>query len=123
MIPTDLSELPDGTVLYWPATPDVDPVVIVRDDAEAAREGYAGPWLVPHINRPGMSSDQLAGHLARSGHDIAAAVPLVRAAIGHDGSHWYVSTACQHGRHGECRLVCKFCPAPCRDPWHQGRQG
>ncbi len=28
-------------------------------------------------------------------------------------SHVYLSTACQHGKHEECRLVCKFCGAKC----------
>ena len=27
--------------------------------------------------------------------------------------HNYVSTACQHSRHAECRVTCKFCPANC----------
>lgn len=27
--------------------------------------------------------------------------------------HAYVSTACLHGLHDRCRLVCKFCSAPC----------
>lgn len=25
----------------------------------------------------------------------------------------YVSTACQHGKHEQCRLRCKFCGADC----------
>src|SRR5262245_30899941 len=29
-------------------------------------------------------------------------------------AHYYLSTACQHGQHGECRHACKFCDAPCR---------
>jgi hypothetical protein len=28
-------------------------------------------------------------------------------------SHLYVSTACHHDRHELCRLVCKYCGAPC----------
>jgi hypothetical protein len=27
--------------------------------------------------------------------------------------HRYVSTACQHGRHDQCRRTCKFCDAAC----------
>lgn len=27
--------------------------------------------------------------------------------------HVYTSTACQHGLHGRCRLVCKFCEVAC----------
>jgi hypothetical protein len=27
--------------------------------------------------------------------------------------HHYISTACQHGRHSDCRLVCKYCGAKC----------
>src|SRR5258708_1567246 len=28
--------------------------------------------------------------------------------------HHYVSTACQHGLHGQCRERCKFCDAKCQ---------
>lgn len=28
--------------------------------------------------------------------------------------HRYVSTACQHGLHDQCRRVCKFCGVSCR---------
>jgi hypothetical protein len=27
--------------------------------------------------------------------------------------HFYLSTACHHNRHSECRLQCKFCEAKC----------
>ena len=33
--------------------------------------------------------------------------------------HFYVSTACQHYRHNECRRVCKFCPSMCLCPCHK----
>jgi hypothetical protein len=29
------------------------------------------------------------------------------------GPHQYLSTACRHQQHEECRKVCKFCDAPC----------
>jgi hypothetical protein len=29
------------------------------------------------------------------------------------GSHHYLSTACQHGLHDQCRKACKFCGALC----------
>lgn len=32
------------------------------------------------------------------------------------GTHFYVSTACQHGLHARCRLTCKFCTVPCACP-------
>lgn len=32
--------------------------------------------------------------------------------------HEYVSTACLHGLHDECRRTCKFCPAACSCPHH-----
>jgi hypothetical protein len=35
-----------------------------------------------------------------------------------DPPHLYVSTACQHGEHGQCRRTCKFCPAFCRCECH-----
>lgn len=37
------------------------------------------------------------------------------------GLHDYLSTACLHGNHAECRVVCKFCSAECRcDCGHTG---
>lgn len=33
-------------------------------------------------------------------------------------SHDYLSTACHHQRHGECRHVCKFCTVACRCDCH-----
>lgn len=27
--------------------------------------------------------------------------------------HIYVSTACLHGLHDKCRLICKYCNSPC----------
>jgi hypothetical protein len=27
--------------------------------------------------------------------------------------HDYVSTACQHRQHTDCRRICKYCPALC----------
>lgn len=32
--------------------------------------------------------------------------------------HDYVSTACHHGLHEQCRLTCKFCPTDCGCPCH-----
>lgn len=32
--------------------------------------------------------------------------------------HFYISTACGHGKHAECRLSCKFCATPCRCDCH-----
>lgn len=29
------------------------------------------------------------------------------------GEHVYLSTACRHQQHDQCRKVCKFCDAPC----------
>lgn len=28
--------------------------------------------------------------------------------------HYYLSTACFHGLHDECRKTCKFCTSPCQ---------
>jgi hypothetical protein len=33
-------------------------------------------------------------------------------------SHDYLSTACFHGLHGECRKRCKFCDVACKCPCH-----
>lgn len=37
--------------------------------------------------------------------------------------HDYVSTACIHDVHGQCRVTCKFCPSRCRCACHAGRGG
>ncbi len=34
------------------------------------------------------------------------------------GEHYYLSTACLHGEHPQCRATCKFCPAECICPCH-----
>lgn len=34
-------------------------------------------------------------------------------------THDYLSTACGHGLHDRCRLVCKYCPAKCRCECHE----
>jgi hypothetical protein len=31
----------------------------------------------------------------------------------------YVSTYCIHDKHGDCRLTCKHCKAPCLCPCHR----
>lgn len=36
-----------------------------------------------------------------------------------DGEHFYVSTACLHDRHDDCRLICKWCDAPCNCRCHR----
>lgn len=33
--------------------------------------------------------------------------------------HVYLSTACYHNFHGECRQTCKFCPSPCSCECHK----
>jgi len=33
--------------------------------------------------------------------------------------HFYLSTACQHELHDECRRSCTFCAAPCRCGCHR----
>lgn len=34
--------------------------------------------------------------------------------------HDYLSTACYHGLHRDCRKICKFCEANCRCSCHKG---
>ena len=36
--------------------------------------------------------------------------------------HFYVSTACLHELHGQCRQRCKFCDEPCHCPCHEGQR-
>lgn len=33
-------------------------------------------------------------------------------------THLYISTACQHGVHGQCSRSCKICVSPCLCPCH-----
>lgn len=42
-----------------------------------------------------------------------------RAALGRDGTHYYVSTGCLHGEHLACRMCCEVCGAPCGCPCHE----
>jgi hypothetical protein len=37
--------------------------------------------------------------------------------------HVYLSTACHHGKHSECRKECKFCPATCGCGCHKAGYG
>lgn len=39
----------------------------------------------------------------------------------HRPVHDYVSTACVHEEHGQCRVTCKFCPSECRCACHAGK--
>jgi len=36
--------------------------------------------------------------------------------------HAYLSTACQHALHSDCRRDCKFCSEPCRCDCHRGAE-
>jgi hypothetical protein len=36
--------------------------------------------------------------------------------------HRYFSTACLHEQHKDCRMVCKFCPSPCRCDCHDAAE-
>lgn len=38
------------------------------------------------------------------------------------GAHRYLSTYCRHGRCGECRVTCKWCPATCGHTCHGGTE-
>lgn len=66
----------------------------------------------------------LRAHAAalRPDHVIARAVHVVlseRAAPPEVAEqHDYVSTACVHDEHGQCRRTCKFCERPCRCACH-----
>ena len=37
--------------------------------------------------------------------------------------HVYLSTACVHKQHAECRVTCKFCPAQCVCVCHKQEGG
>jgi hypothetical protein len=37
-------------------------------------------------------------------------------------THAYISTACQHGLHERCRLICKFCDAGCQCACHEASE-
>src|ERR1044072_5283050 len=37
-------------------------------------------------------------------------------------NHKYISTACHHETHTNCRAVCKWCPAPCRCECHDAKE-
>jgi hypothetical protein len=67
---------------------------------------------------------QLAGGQLTKGTNVPASAPCGKGLIVGNESvntvgHFYVSTACQHRRHNECRMVCKFCPSKCLCPCHK----
>ena len=35
--------------------------------------------------------------------------------------HYYLSTACLHAEHEQCRRACKFCSARCHCHCHDGK--
>lgn len=60
----------------------------------------------------------LAHHAEWRHHrDVVVTVP----ALAHD-DHDYLSTACEHQRHDECRRTCKFCANPCGCWCHDPKQ-
>ena len=65
----------------------------------------AMPWLEQRgiVVRPGFDG-RVHSAPALSPADVPAQPEPV---------HVYTSTACQHGLHGRCRLVCKFCEVAC----------
>lgn len=60
--------------------------------------------------------DALTALYAAGGPITRAKVAAVLALPGH--GHHYVSTACQHDLHEQCREDCKFCARPCACPHH-----
>jgi len=77
-----------------------------QHDAEHAWIQYLEAW------RPGKPRwDGWPDHYAAAWATILEPPPPLRA---EPGAHHYLSTACQHGQHHDCRHVCKFCPAKCQ---------
>lgn len=69
-----------------------------------AIDGHSGPWH-------GCMGENWA-HLWHE-DDPEAYPPEPDPPVARPQDHYYVSTACHHDRHGECRYVCKFCGAEC----------
>jgi hypothetical protein len=98
-------------VLELPTLPDlVDgsyrvPFVLILDDTGALSREYAEQFNVAArgVGAEGCIVLPSRVELERTDHD--------------DWPH-YTSTYCIHGRHGDCRLTCKVCSAPCQCSCH-----
>jgi hypothetical protein len=77
---------------------------------EAVRPQFTCPRCELTSHNPGDVKEGYCGNC----HDWTA-VPISSAAL---VVHAYVSTYCQHERHGDCRLNCKLCEAACLCPCH-----
>jgi hypothetical protein len=53
----------------------------------------------------------------RKGETVTVHPPVLRSK--HAAAHEYMSTACFHNKHVECRRVCKYCPQECICPCHK----
>ncbi len=60
------------------------------------------PWCSTHY--PDKDSS-VAGYSARKS--------AARATVLRSSSHKYISTACHHKLHTNCRMICKFCESKC----------
>lgn len=64
----------------------------------------------------GVPVNARGNHIIKHYYGVGdGAVPCTRttAIITEPSEHHYISTACQHGKHQECRKLCKFCGAKC----------
>ena len=74
----------------------------------------------PDMSGPTGGERYLAGRL--NDPEYRAAYESARSAddaVYHTGRGHYLSTYCFHERHGDCRLTCKGCEAPCRCACHR----
>lgn len=66
-----------------------------------------------------LRAEAIAGKLPDKikGDTIIVHPPVLRGK--HAEPHAYLSTACFHKKHVECRRVCKYCPQECVCPCHK----
>jgi hypothetical protein len=55
--------------------------------------------------------------------EFVAKLRELQAGLRREMPHEYLSTACYHLVHDECRRTCKFCRTVCRCPCHRPRTG
>ena len=50
---------------------------------------------------------------------VEVGVLMAHIAVAVDFQHHYLSTACRHSEHGQCRQTCKFCEKACSCGCHR----
>lgn len=103
----------DAVQLCWFCGAETRSGIYVRTDVEV-REAHEIDEL---IERSSLGTEEAKRLRAQADPDDVAQV--LRRVAELESEHVYISTACEHERHDECRMRCKFCSAACECDCHQ----